>query len=1045
MKISLKSAFRKFLKITGFSIGGILLLLFLAPILFPGAIAEKVKQFANQSLDGEINFSGTRLSFFQRFPSLTFTLYNFSLKGSAPYKNDTLLAARKISLGINLKTLLFDKKIKINKIFISNARINVLVNEKGEANYNVYVGSEQTATAGSSDSSGTQLKLSKIVIDNSHLIYKDLSTELLVDAKGFNYRGNGNLNDALFDLSSQATIDSFNFDFGNDHYLVNKKVNAELITKINTNSLSFIFQKNNLRINKLPVQFNGYLNFLKNGYDIDFTVTSANSKLDDFVTALPPQFTGWQQKTTIKGNADLLLTLKGKYIAAQNTMPDLAFNMKIRDGYIAYEGAPQPVSRLFLNLNAKVPAISPDSLQVKVDSIYFNLDKDYLSAVINTKGINSPYINAKINTRLDLEMLDKALGLSMVDLKGKFAMQLKLDGRYTTGPDPSSLRHDTIILTVPAYHLQASVKDGYFKYAGLGIPVTNINFLVNSACNDSDYRNAGFKISNVSAKALNSFIRGDASLSSIKEMLVDANLQSDINLGDIKNIYPIEQADLSGSLKINIVAKGKYDAAKKVFPKSTAELLWQNGIVKTVYYPNPVNNIQVSAKVNNATGTLSGTSIEIQPASFEFEGNPFNLQASLKNLDDIAYNLKANGTLDIEKIYKVFSQAGLDVTGFIKADLSLQGRQSDAMAGRYNKLHNEGSLAISKIKAISELFPMPFFINEGLFTFHQDKMWFKQFIVHYGASDFKMDGYMQNVIDYALSDKAVLKGDFNVNSNMVNADEFMAFAPVATNDTNKIKPVAAKDGAFAGVILIPANLSLNLTASIKKVAYNGLNIEKAKASIVVDKSKMLLKEAGFNLAGCDVLMDAAYGSTSPVKAFFETHLQAKEFDIKRAYKEVKLFREMATAAGSAQGIISVDYVLKGKLDGNMQPIYPSLDGGGVVSVKKVKMKGLKLLSAVGNKTGKDGIKNPELSKIDIKSTVKNNVITLEQFKVKTAGFRLKVEGKTNFNGAINMKMRLGLPPMGIIGIPMRITGTQDNPKVKLGKGKDEEVEETEAE
>jgi AsmA protein len=40
-------------------------------------------------------------------------------------------------------------------------------------------------------------------------------------------------------------------------------------------------------------------------------------------------------------------------------------------------------------------------------------------------------------------------------------------------------------------------------------------------------------------------------------------------------------------------------------------------------------------------------------------------------------------------------------------------------------------------------------------------------------------------------------------------------------------------------------------------------------------------------------------------------------------------------------------------------------------------------------------------------------------------------------------MRLGLPPLGIIGIPMRVTGTQDNPKIKLGKSDKDEIPETE--
>ena len=64
--------------------------------------------------------------------------------------------------------------------------------------------------------------------------------------------------------------------------------------------------------------------------------------------------------------------------------------------------------------------------------------------------------------------------------------------------------------------------------------------------------------------------------------------------------------------------------------------------------------------------------------------------------------------------------------------------------------------------------------------------------------------------------------------------------------------------------------------------------------------------------------------------------------------------------------------------------------------------------------------------------------------MKIAGFRFRVEGQTNFNGKLNLKSRLGLPPLGIVGIPMRILGTQENPKFKYGRGNhDEDVEETE--
>ena len=157
-----------------------------------------------------------------------------------------------------------------------------------------------------------------------------------------------------------------------------------------------------------------------------------------------------------------------------------------------------------------------------------------------------------------------------------------------------------------------------------------------------------------------------------------------------------------------------------------------------------------------------------------------------------------------------------------------------------------------------------------------------------------------------------------------------------------------------------------------------------------------------------------------------------------------MFREMASAAENAEGIISLDYKVAGKLNNEMMPIYPSIIGGGTLSVKNVKMKGFKMFSAVSKKTGKDGIKNPDVSNVAIKSTIKNNIITIERFKFKVAGFRPRIEGTTSFDGRLNIKMRLGLPPLGIIGIPLSVTGTKDNPKVKLGR-KTEDLEETEYE
>ena len=903
----MKRTLIKFLKITGCIVLGMLLFMVLFPILFPGKIEQEVKAFANRKLNGELNFKEANLSFFEHFPYLTLTLTEFDLKGSAPFRKETLVGADEIAFGINLKALVFDGSVSIDKIFLDHAYINVKVDKNGNANYNVYV-SDTKEAQNPEESSDTSLRLDRIAIENTHLKFDDKSTGIFIDAKGFNYLGKGDLDQAIFDLDTKAEIEDFNFAFGKEVYLKNKKVNADLITKINTNSLSFIFEENNLKINQLPIDFVGKLDFLSNGYDLDFKVESVNSQFKDFFTALPPAYVNWLDKTQVDGQTDLILTLKGKYIASTQTNPDLGFIMRIRDGEINHKEAPIPASNIFFNFETKLPELNPEKLQVNVDSLFFNVGKDYAKAIVKTKGITTPKVYAILKSSLDLGTMNRALGIASLDVKGKLKMDVKADGTY-------------------------------------------------------------------------------------------------------------------------------FPKSNKI-PATKAKIQWLKGYLKTDFYPNPIQNIAVDAEIKTTTGQLKDLKINIQPASFVFENKPFVVKAKLQNLENIAYDIQAKGDLDIGRIYKVFSQKGLDVKGLVKANVHFKGTQSDAINGKYARLQNSGTLYLKQIKTTTDYLPKPFVIEEGTFSFNQDRMSFADFKASYGQSDIQMRGELRNVIDFVLSSTAVLKGNFDLKSQYFNADEFLS-ETVTTDSKAKETVVVEK-----GVVVLPKNFDLQFGAHIDQLNFQDVKVSQLKGKLGVQRGQLHLTNAQAEIVGCQVKMDANYANETANRAAFDLKLKASNFDVKRAYTEIKLFREMVTAAESAEGLISLDYQLSGKLNDQMMPIFPSLKGGGVLTVNKVKMKGFKLMNAVSRKTGKEKIKNPDLSEVAIKTSIKNNIITIERFKFKVAGFRPRIEGTTSFDGRLNLKMRLGLPPLGIIGIPLKITGTQDNPKVRLGK-QTEDLQETE--
>lgn len=1030
----------KTLKICGITVASLFALMFLLPILFPKTISDKIKSWTNSTISGEMNFSKARLSFFKHFPSLTLTLYDFSLKGSAPFKSDTLIAAKELGMGVNLMSI-FSKSLSIDKFYLADGNIQILVDSAGHANYNVYKSSNTTKE--NSDTSGTALNLQKIQIDHCNLIYDDHSIPIRIAANDLNYLGRGDLAKSLFDLYSHIAINSFDLSYGNSSYMLSKKLEGDLITRINTHSLAFDFQKNDLKINALPVQLNGHFGFLSNGYTMDFKLQSKKSQLHDIVTVLPPEYLKWLEQTEVKGYAEMDATLGGKYIAATGEMPSLTFNMKIRNGFVNHAKAPTPISNLYLDFQTSIPGFNMDSAYVNIDSLFFNMDKDYLSMVMKLRNINRPELHTRLRADMDLEKWNAATGYKDIHFKGRLAAQFNADGSFRRGiVQKGTLRKsaDSALVSIPRFNLTATLQNGYAKIDTLPGSLDQASFRLVAQCPDSIKEHAVINLDDLNATALGSYVKGFFHLKNGKVPLINANLKSVIHLQDIKKFYPLQKGlEIAGDLNLDGSLNGQFLPEKRKTPVTILKLKLDNGLVKTNNFPESIQNLRIDATVVNKSTSLKTMVVNLKPVSFTFAGQPFFLKADLKNFDNLQYHVYSKGGIDIAKIYKVFAQKGYDVTGKVYTNFSLDGLQSDALAGNYSKLNNKGMLRVEDIKLSSELFPLPLLIQKGLFRFDQDKMWFDKFNAQYGKSTFVLDGYLNNVIGYATQQNQALHGNFGLHSPYIQADDFMFFANESSaNSTQKTS------SGNSGVVMVPDNIDLQFNAAVNKLLFKGLAINDINGGMRVLKKAIELDSLKFNVIGAPIDMQAKYTSQTPTSATFDYHITAKEFDIKKAYTDIAFVREMMTSAKGAEGIVGLDYQIGGRLDKNMSPVLKSLKGQGVLSVKKVKMKGFKLFNAVSRSTGKDKIVDPDVSKIDIKSKIENNIMTIERTKLRVAGFRPRFEGQIGLDGRLNLNARLGLPPFGIFGIPFTVTGTQDKPKINLRRGRNSDKLEEEA-
>ena len=1017
-KKTVLSKLMKVLKITGFSLGGIALVLYVSPYFFKDQINDGIKEIAKDYVKTEIKFKHLDISFFNHFPKLTVTLTDSSIKGSAPYQAENLISAKEIALGVDVKTL-FSDKIIFNELFIKNANINLKVDSLGKNNFDIMVPSDEVKKE---EESSVGLALNDFKISNSNFLYDDKSSTTYLKLDQFDYDGLIDFTNNQLTLDADTEIKNANFSFDNQKYVKNLPLKGEINSKIDLNNLSFYFIENDLELGNFPFSLKGSLLMLNETKIFDLKIFSDKNDLKYIPVIIPEAYQEWAKDVEMEGSSEILFTMKGIMNTATNQNPDIHIEAKIEDGLLNYKKSSTPIKNINLVSTVDLQALDPDKMQVKVENLDFKLLDGSTKTNFTYWSGKTMFSEGVIKSTIDLEAMKNATGFRQFDAKGI----LDLEGNWK-GSIVQNTKNP--LQKIPTFYLKANLENGYFKMNEMPAALDHINLDMEMTNKDGNLKNTSILIRQIDAKALDNFILGKLEVKNLKNFPINADFKAKIKLQDIYKIYPIQNIDMRGDLYVQMKANGTYEPKRKKVPVSNSVVILRNGYIRLKDYSDlPLENITVETRIKSGRGSFNDLSIDILPIQFTMAGKPFMVNANLKNLTNLDYRIHSKGELNLADFYKLFPIEGLDIDGIIETNVGLKGNNGAAL----ESLQNRGYVKIQNIKINTKFFPSKFVIKQGEFKFEGARLTFKDVKARYKRNVFVFDGDVSNYINYALKENEVLKGNINFTTNRVNIDDFMAFNSGESS---------SKSSAAEGVVLLPTNVELNIKGKAKEVLFKDIILQDFDGDLALNKGFLTLNQTKFEMIGSHFTMNGTYKPVNARKANFSFDVKGKNFDIQRAYKELTLFREMASAAENAYGKVSLDYKLAGDLGADMFPKMKTIKGGGVLTLEDIKFKGFKLFNSVAEKTNTDALHDANVKKIDVKTSIENNVIKIERTKFKIAGFRPRIEGQVTLDGYMNVGMRLGLPPFGIIGIPIKVTGPSDTFEVEVGKYQKEDLDE----
>lgn len=654
---------KKVFKIIGITLLTIVLLLIAIPYAFQSKIKEIVKRSINENLNAHVEFSDINLSFIKSFPKAQVDVSNLIITNFEPFKDETLATAKSISINMPIKELFKnanDEPIVINEINLDEALITLKTNKRGETNYDILIDKDGETSQDSTN--GFTLDVKNYSIDNSAITYLDEDSNITFYITEFNHSGKGKFSENVSELNtmSEARV-SLKIDSTN--YLNNHTIKLDALIDLDLDNNKYTFKENKGFINKLPLEFQGYVQMLETGQDIDIVFENPSSDFKDFLAIIPESYSKNLKDIETTGTFKLKGMIKG--LMSEETIPNLDINILSNNASFKYPDLTKRVDNISINATLKNTTGNSNDTYVDINAFNFKIDQDEFKSSATLQNISENMsVVADIDGVLNLSNLTKAYPLNLEKelsgtLRGKINTAFDMEAIETNAYE--RIKNNGYVSIADLKFSSESIANPiHIKKANMTFNPGTVSLNNLEAITGSSDLNATGTIKNLlgfllSDKQLQGNFNVDSNLFMVSDFMVEKNSQSDEN----KKLSNEEALKIPDFLNCTIHANAK----------------------KVVYDDLDLKNVTGTLIIKDQQATLDKITSDVFNGKLAVNGNvstqnktpTFNL-----NLDAASFDI-SNAFKDLELLQALAPIAKV-LQGKLNSTISLSGNLDNTLS-----------------------------------------------------------------------------------------------------------------------------------------------------------------------------------------------------------------------------------------------------------------------------------------------------------------------------------------------------------------------------
>ncbi len=486
---------------------------------------------------------------------------------------------------------------------------------------------------------------------------------------------------------------------------------------------------------------------------------------------------------------------------------------------------------------------------------------------------------------------------------------------------------------------------------------------------------------------------------------LESDFKTILSLVPAEFTQDLEGVNTSGTLALQGYAKGTF--LDEVYPAFGIDLQINNARFQYPDLPKSVDNIQIAASVENKSGDLDETIVDVPKFHLEMAGNPFDMTFYLATpMSDPYIKAGMKGKVDLSNIKDIIPlDPDEKMRGVFTADIALAGKLSTIENEQYEEFKAEGSLLAENFHYSSDSLDYPIDMKQAKLSFSPQFVALDDMQLQLGESDLQLDGRLENFIAYALKDKEILKGELAIHSTLMNINELAGLD--AEDESSEQEEETSEEPMEA--LILPKYIDFTMTAAMKKVIFDDIIMENMGGKITLKEQKLEMINTGMELLKGNMTLNGFYETTNPSNPTYDLTMDVSDFDVKQTVETFNTVDKLVPLAKHTSGEYGAKLKVKGTLDKNMDPVYETIFGEGQMKTRGVTVKDYKPFEKIAKAIRYDALNPMELNDLDIDFTISEGKIHVYPFTYKVGNTKITIAGTNSLDQTIDYTFSFQIP------------------------------------